>query len=330
VTGRTFVFRACIFRACIALAFLVAAMPSPAISQDYPSKPIKLILPYNPGGIIDFVGRTLAQRLGPVLGQPVVAENRPGAGGMTGTSAVARSAPDGYTLLLMDPAVVINPTLQRDVPYKLDELRPASIVSASPLMMVVSAKTGVNSVAEFLDYAAKRKGKLNYSSAGVGTTPHLAGELFNIRTKIDATHIPYRGSGPSIPDMIAGKIHFSFNTYVVAAPFISDNRLRVIGAAGPKRSAAAPSVPTMSEAGMPGFEVNLWVGVFAPAATPDSVMQRLNEALKKALADDDLRAAFAKVGVEPDGQALASSATMVKAEYARWAELIKSANIKPE
>jgi tripartite-type tricarboxylate transporter receptor subunit TctC len=319
-----------VFKTCITLALLITALPGVATAQDYPSKPIKLILPYNPGGIIDFVGRTLAQRLGVVLGQPVVAENRPGAGGMTGTSAVARSPADGYTLLLMDPAVVINPTLQRDVPYRLDELRPVSVVGASPLMMVVSAKTEVNSVAQFLDYAAKRKGKLNYSSAGVGTTPHLAGELFNMRTKIEATHIPYRGSGPSVPDMIAGKIHFSFNTFVVAAPFITDNRLRVIGAAGPKRIAAAPDVPTMAEAGMPGFEVNLWVAVFAPAATPEPIMQRLNDAVRKALADDELRIAFAKVGVEPDGQALADSAAMVKAEYARWAELIKSANIKPE
>jgi tripartite-type tricarboxylate transporter receptor subunit TctC len=322
--------RRLIVKACIALAWCVTAMAGAASAQDYPTKPVRLILPYNPGGIVDFVGRTLAQRLGPVLGQSVVAENRPGAGGMTGTSAVARAAPDGYTLLLMDPAIVINPTLQPDVPYRLDELRPVSIVGASPLMMVVSAKTEVNSVAEFLAYASKQKGKLNYSSAGVGTTPHLAGELFNLKTGIGATHIPYRGSGPAVPDMIAGKIQFSFNTYVVAAPFISDKRLRVIGAAGPKRVAAAPDVPTMAEAGMPGFEVNLWVGVFAPAATPDAIMQRLNQALKQALADDELRAAFAKVGVEPDGQSIASSATMVKAEYERWAELIKSANIKPE
>lgn len=316
--------------ACIALALMVAGVSSPASAQSYPTKPIRLILPYNPGGIIDFVGRTLAQRLGTVLGQPVVAENRPGAGGMTGTGAVARAAPDGYTLLLMDPAVVINPTLQRDVPYKLNELRPVSIVGSSPLVMVVSAKTEAKSVKEFLDYAAKRRGKLNYSSAGIGTTPHLAGELFNIKTGIDATHIPYRGSGPAVPDMMAGKIHFAFNTFVVAAPFISDDRLRVIGAAGPKRLSAVPNVPTMAEAGMPGFEVILWVGVFAPAGTPDPIVQRLNEALKESLTDADLRAAFAKVGVEPDGMTPDASATMVNAEFNRWAEVIKSANIKGE
>ncbi|MCC6889574.1 MAG: tripartite tricarboxylate transporter substrate binding protein [Hyphomicrobiales bacterium] len=313
-----------------ALLLPIATVTGTAHAQTYPSKPVRLLLPYNPGGIIDFVGRTVAQRLGPALGQTVVAENRPGAGGMTGTSAAARSAPDGYTLLLMDPAVVINPTLQRDVPYKLEELRPVSVVGASPLMMVVSGKTETTSVAEFLKYAAQRKGKLNYSSAGIGTTPHLAGELFNIRTQLDATHIPYRGSGPSVPDMMAGKIHFSFNTFVVAAPFLSDNRLRVIGAAGPKRIAAAPDVPTMSEAGMPGFEVNLWVAIFVPAATPDPIVQRLYEALKETLADSELRASFAKVGVEPDGQTPAASAAMVKAEYQRWGDLIRKANIKPE
>ena len=319
-----------LFSVLFATAAPLLAAACPALAQTYPTKPIRLVLPYNPGGIIDFVGRTVAQHLGPALGQTVVAENRPGAGGMTGTSSVARSAPDGYTLLLMDPAIVINPTLQSQVPYNLDELRPVSVVGSSPLMMVISAKTEVDTVEQFLQYAGKRKGQLNYSSAGVGTTPHLAGELFNMRTGIAATHIPYRGSGPSVPDMMAGKIHFSFNTYVVAAPFISDNRLRVIGTAGPKRIGAAPNVPTMAEAGMPGFEVNLWVGIFAPAATPAPIMQRLNEALKQILATDELRAAFAKVGVEPDGQDLAPSAAMVKAEHQRWGDLIRTANIKPE
>ncbi len=314
-----------------ALAVLVPlATIGPAAAQTFPDKPLKLILPYNPGGIIDFAGRQFAQRLGEVLGQPVVAENRPGAGGMTGTSAVARSAPDGYTLLLMDPAVVINPSLQKDVPYKLQELRPVSVVTSSPLVMVISPKIEADTVAEFGAFAAKNKGKLNYASAGIGTTPHLAGELYNLKTGIDAAHVPYRGSGPSVPDLMSGKVHYAFNTYVVVAPFIADKRLKVLGVAGPKRIAAAPDVPTMAEAGMPGVETNLWTAIFVPAGTPDAVVAKLNEALKKVVANDEVKAAFEKMGVAMEGLGTAESASFVKAEYEKWADLIKRANIKPE
>lgn len=307
------------------LAFGVSAQ-----AQVFPDKPLKLILPYNPGGIIDFAGRQIAQRLSEVLGQAVVAENRPGAGGMTGTSAVARSAPDGYTLLLMDPAIVINPSLQKDVPYTLDELSVVSVVSSSPLMMVVSPKIEAKTVMDFAAFAAKNKGKLNYASAGIGTTPHLAGELYNIKTGMDAAHVPYRGSGPSVPDLMAGKVHFAFNTYVVVAPFIADNRLRVLATAGPKRIAAAPDVPTMAEAGMPGVEVNLWTAVFAPAGVPADVMRKLNAALKQVADNADLKTAFDKVGVATEGLSLEDSASFVKAEYAKWADVIKRADIKPE
>jgi tripartite-type tricarboxylate transporter receptor subunit TctC len=311
-----------------ALAALFAV--GSASAQTFPDKPLKLVLPYNPGGIIDFAGRQIAQRLGEVLGQAVVAENRPGAGGMTGTSAVARSAADGYTLLLMDPAIVINPSLQKDVPYKLSELRPVSVVTSSPLVMVISPKIEADTVAEFGAFAAKNKGKLNYASAGIGTTPHLAGELYNLKTGIEAAHVPYRGSGPSVPDLMAGKVHYAMNTYVVVAPFIADKRLKVLGVAGPKRIAAAPDVPTMAEAGMPGVETNLWTAIFVPAGTPDAVVAKLNAALKQVVANNEVKAAFEKMGVAMEGLGTAESATFVKAEYEKWADLIKRANIKPE
>src|SRR5215471_3699106 len=179
---------------------LIAWAAASATAQTYPTKPIKLVLPYAPGGIIDYVGRTLAQKLTEVAGQPVVAENRPGAGGIVGTDAVARSAPDGYTLVLMDPAIVINPTLQSDVPYDLfKNLQTVSIVSTSPEVLVVSPKLPVNTFAELVAYGKANPGKLNFASAGIGTTPHLAGEMFKLRTGIDATHVPYKGSARPIP-----------------------------------------------------------------------------------------------------------------------------------
>src|SRR5262245_25429575 len=177
---------------------LLALAGNHAVAQSYPTKPVRLVLPYNPGGIIDYVGRTLAQHLGEPLGQPVVAENRPGAGGIAGTDAVARSAPDGYSIVLMDPAIVINPTLQPSVPYDLfQQLQTVSIVSSSPEVLVVSPHLPVKTFAELVAYGKANPGKLNFASAGIGTTPHLAGEMFKQRTGIDATHIPYRGIGAS-------------------------------------------------------------------------------------------------------------------------------------
>jgi tripartite-type tricarboxylate transporter receptor subunit TctC len=197
---------------------LLAAGTLAASAQNYPTKPIKLVLPYSPGGIIDYVGRTLAQHLGETIGQPVVAENRPGAGGIAGTDMVARAAPDGYTLVIMDPAIVINPTLQPTIPYDLfKQLVTVSIVSSSPEVMVVAPQLPVKSVQELIAYGKANPGKLNFASAGIGTTPHLAGELFKQHTGIEATHIPYRSIGQSYPDMMANKVQFAFTFLRVSA-----------------------------------------------------------------------------------------------------------------
>src|SRR5262245_23757437 len=200
-----------------------------AAAQSYPTKPVRLVLPYAPGGIIDYVGRTLATHMSGTLGQQVVAENRPGAGGIAGTDAVARSAPDGYTLVIMDPAIVINPTLQPSMPYDLfKQLATVSIVSSSPEVVVVAPQLPVKSIAELTAYGKANPGKLNFASAGVGTTPHLAGELYKQRTGIDATHVPYRSIGQSYPDMMANKVQFAFSSIAGALPFTTDNRVRAI------------------------------------------------------------------------------------------------------
>ena len=201
-------------------AAIATAVSASAQAQSFPTKPIKLVLPYSPGGIIDYVGRQLAQHLGDTIGQPVVAENRPGAGGIAGTDTVARSAPDGYTLVLMDPAIVINPTLQASVPYDLFKgLVTVAMVSTSPEVVVVAPQLPVKTFQEFVAYAKANPGKLNFGSAGIGTTPHLAGELFKQRAGVDATHIPYRSIGQSYPDMMANKIQFAFSSIAGALPF---------------------------------------------------------------------------------------------------------------
>ena len=300
-----------------------------AQAQTYPTKPVKLVLPYAPGGIIDYVGRTLAQKLTETIGQPVVAENRPGAGGIVGTDTVARSAPDGYTLVLMDPAIVINPTLQADVPYDLfKNLQTVSIVSSSPEVLVVSPKLPVNSFAELVAYGKANPGALNFASAGIGTTPHLAGEMFKLRTGIDATHIPYKGIGASYTDMMSGKVQMAFSSIAGALPFTSDNRVKALATTGTKRSSVYPDLPTVAEAGLPGFEVDLWLGIFAPASLPAPVLARLNGDLQAALQATDLKASLAKVGVEPRGTTPDEGAQFLRAEFDKWKQVITEGKIK--
>jgi tripartite-type tricarboxylate transporter receptor subunit TctC len=301
-----------------------------SFAQDYPSKPLKLVLPYSPGGIIDYVGRTVAQYLGDALGQPVVAENRPGAGGISGTDAVARSTPDGYTLVIMDPAIVINPTLQPSVPYDLfKQLTTVSIISSSPEVLVVSPQLPVKSVQELVAYGKANPGRLNFASAGIGTTPHLAGELFKQRTGIDATHIPYRSIGQSYPDLMANKVQFAFSSIAGALPFTKDDRVRAIATTGLKRSAVYPDQPTVDEAGLKGFEVDLGLGIFVPAGVPDAVVSKLNAALLAMLKKEEVKAALAKVGVEPRGTDVADGAAMLKSEFGKWKKVIEEGKISP-
>jgi tripartite-type tricarboxylate transporter receptor subunit TctC len=308
---------------------LILAAASAAQAQTYPSKPVRLVLPYAPGGIVDYVGRTLAQKLTENLGQPVVTDNRPGAGGILGTDSVARSAPDGYTLVLMDPAIVINPTLQADVPYDVfKSLQTVSIVSSSPEVLVVSPALPVATFPELVVYGKANPGKLNFASAGIGTTPHLAGEMFKLRTGIDATHVPYKGIGASFTDMMSGKVQMAFSSIAGALPFTVDNRVRALATTGAQRSSVYPDLPTVAEAGLPGFEVDLWLGVFAPSGLSAPVLARLNEALKQSLAATDLKAALAKVGVEPRGTSAEQGATFLRAEFDKWKQVITDGKIK--
>jgi tripartite-type tricarboxylate transporter receptor subunit TctC len=310
---------------------LALAASLPAYAQNFPDRPVHLIIPYGPGGITDFAGRVLAQKIGEALGQTVVAENKPGAGGIVGVDYVAHSAPDGYNMAVMDPAVVVNPILQKTMPYDIfKDIVPLSITSSSPEVLVVAPQLGIKTYAELVAYAKANPGKLNYASAGVGTTPHLAAELWKARTGIDAVHVPYKGIGASYTDMMSNKVQLSFSSIAGALPFTSDGRVIPLATTGAQRSAVYPDLPTVAEAGLPGYDVDLWLGLFGTAGTPPAVLEKLNTAIAKALQDNELKASFAKFGLTPRGMSLADSAAFTKSEYERWKKLIEQQHITLE
>jgi tripartite-type tricarboxylate transporter receptor subunit TctC len=307
---------------------LALAASLPAYAQNFPDRPVHLIIPYGPGGITDFAGRVLAQKIGETLGQTVVAENKPGAGGIVGVDYVAHSAPDGYNMAVMDPAVVINPILQKSMPYDIfKDIVPLSITSSSPEVLVVAPQLGIKTYAELVAYAKANPGKLNYASAGVGTTPHLAAELWKARTGIDAVHVPYKGIGASYTDMMSNKVQIAFSSIAGARPFTDDGRVIALATTGAQRSAVYPDLPTVAEAGLPGYDVDLWLGLYGTAGTPPAVLEKLNAAIAKALQDPDLKTGFAKFGLTPRGMSLADSAAFTKSEYEKWKKVIQEQHI---
>jgi tripartite-type tricarboxylate transporter receptor subunit TctC len=305
---------------------VIAAVPARA--QNFPDRPLHLIIPYGPGGIVDFTSRVLAQKIGDILGQPVVPENKPGAGGIVGVDYVAHSSPDGYNMALMDPAIVINPTLQKSMPYDIfKDLVTLSVVSSSPEVLVVAPQLGIKTYAELVAYGKANPGKLNYATAGVGTTPHLAAEMWKLRTGIDAVHVPYKGIGGSFTDMMSNKIQMSFSSIAGALPFTGDGRIVPLATTGTTRSPVYPDLPTVAEAGLPGYSVDLWLGLYGTAGTPPDVLVKINGAINKALQDSELKASFAKFGLTPRGTSLADSAAFTKDEYVKWKKVIDDGHI---
>jgi tripartite-type tricarboxylate transporter receptor subunit TctC len=310
----------------LALAAGVCGAPA-VLAETFPSRPIHLILPYAPGGVIEFAGRTLAQKLGQVLRQPVVVEDRPGAGSVVGVDYVARATPDGYTIVLVDPGLVTNPTLHKSLPYDIfKNLVAISIVATAPEVLVVGPQLGVKTHAALLAYGKANPGKLYYASAGIGSTPHLAAELWKAQAGIDATHVPYKGIGPAFIDVMSGKVQMAFSSLPAAIPFIGKGSLIPLATTGLKRSSMYPDLPTVSEL-LPGYVVDLWLGIYGTAGTPPDVPATLNTALDKALHDDQLKAAFAKFGIAPRGTTLQEGAAFTKEEYEKWRKVILDAHI---
>jgi tripartite-type tricarboxylate transporter receptor subunit TctC len=320
-------------RSCAAALFAAAvAMLSgfamPARADDFPSRPLHLIIPYGPGGIVDFAGRQLAQKMSDNLGQPVVADNRPGAGGIVGVDFVAHSDPDGYNVVLMDPAIVINPTLQKSMPYDIfKDLVTVSRVSSSPEVLVVAPQLNIKTYAELVAYGKANAGKLNYASAGVGTAPHLAAAMWAAGTGIEAVHVPYKGIGGSFTDMMSNKVQMAFSSIPGALPFTGDNRIVPLATTGLKRSPVYPNLPTVAESGLPGYDVDVWMTLYGKAGMPPAVLAKLNASVKKALQDPDLVAAFAKFGLTPVATSIADSAAFTKSEYEKWKKVIADDHI---
>jgi tripartite-type tricarboxylate transporter receptor subunit TctC len=310
----------------LALAALTCGAPA-ALAENFPSRPIHLILPYAPGGIIEFVGRTLSQKLGEVLHKPVVVEDRPGAGGIVGVDYVARAAPDGYNIVLVDPAIVTNPTLHKSLPYDIfKDLVAISIVATAPEVLVAAPQLGVKTHAALLAYGKANPGKLYYASAGIGSTPHLAAEMWKAQAGIDATHVPYKGIGPAFIDVMSGKVQMTFSSLPAAMPFMSKGSLIALATTGLKRAPMYPDLPTVAEL-LPGYVVDLWLGIYGTAGTPPDVLATLNGGLDKALRDDQLKVAFAKFGIAPRGTTLQEGAAFTREEYEKWRKVITDSHI---
>jgi len=309
----------------LALAF---AAVSSARAETFPSRPLHLIIPYGPGGIVDFAGRVLAQKLSDKFGQPVVPENRPGAGGIVGIDAVAHSDPDGYYMVLMDPAIVVNPTLQKSLPYDIfKDLVTISRVSSSPEVLVVSPQLGIKTYAELVAYGKANPGKLNFASAGVGTAPHLAAELWERGTGVQAVHVPYKGIGASYTDLMSNKVQMAFSSIPGALPFTVDGRVIALATTGSARSAVYPDLPTVAESGLPGYDVDVWLTLYGRAGMPPNVLAKLNSSVAQALQDSELKASFAKFGLTPVPTSLQDSAAFTKSEYVKWKKVIEDGHI---
>ena len=305
-------------------AFILVAFAGAALAQAYPSRPVRLIVGFAPGGGVDINARMLAPKLSEYLGQQVVVENVPGAGTNIANERVAKSAPDGHTLLINTAAVAINMSLYRNLPFDtLRDFAPVSVFSQSPNVLVVNAKLPAQNVKDLVALARSSPGKLNYSSAGVGTTQHLAAELFKLRTGTFIVHIPYKGSAPSLTALVAGEVDLSFANIPAIQGHVKGGRLRALAATAAKRDAQLPDVPTMKEAGVEGVEVVVWYGVLAPAATPRDIVQTLANGIVRATRDPEVRRRMLEQGAEPVGSTPEEFAKLLREEVARWAEVVK-------
>jgi tripartite-type tricarboxylate transporter receptor subunit TctC len=315
-------------RALLALCFLAATGSARA---DFPDKTIKLLVPFPAGGAVDIVGRVVAQKLADELGKAVVVENKAGAGGILATDALAKSAPDGHTLLLTTPNHTINAALQPTLPYDTEkDVAPVSIVAEVPEVLVSNPAAPFKTFPEFIDYAKKNPGKLNYASAGNGTLPHVTMDLLLRRTGIQVAHIPYRGAAPAMTDLLSGQVQLKLDTYATANPHVVAGKLRMLGIASRVRSKLMPETPTIAEMGLPGYEGILWIGLVAPAGTPQPVIDKLAAASARMARAPDVVKRYDSLGVDPVGGSTAEFAALIARELPQWRELVKAANIKAQ
>lgn len=307
----------------VSLSLSLFAVPA-AHAQKFPDHPLRLIVPYAPGGSVDIVGRLIAGKLSDVLGQQVVVENRGGGGATIGTGLVAKAAPDGYTLLLADIAFGANPALNKQLPYdSLKDFQPVALVALLPSILVVDPALQLTSARDFVAHAKANPGKLNYSSAGIGSMNYLAGEMFKANTGIDVVHVPYQSGGQAIAAILGGQTQFVITTIPPVLQHVRAGKVKALAVSGRKRHPSVPDVPTFAEAGFPEFDVSLWQGVLVPAGTPAEIVARLNADLNRVLAMPDVRDRLTELGAEPVGGTPGEFAAFINGEVTRWGKLIK-------
>jgi tripartite-type tricarboxylate transporter receptor subunit TctC len=310
---------------------LLCVMAQGAMAQAYPTKPIRLVIPYPPGGPTDFVGRAVAARLTELLGQQMVVDNRPGAGTVIASEMIARAAPDGYNLLFgTGGGTFLAPLILPKVPYDPQkDYAPVAMLVMSPQVLVVHPAVGANSVKELIAVAKAKPGQLNFSSVGTGTSPHLGGELFKSLAGVEIVHVPYKGTAPSMTDLIAGRVQLAFSSIPTVLAHVQGGRLKMLGTGGTKRSVALPDTPPIADT-LPGFELVTWYALFAPAGTPAAIVNRLNAETTKVLKDADIQKRFGDQGLEPTIMTPAELKRYAEADVSRWSRLIKAANIKAQ
>ena len=315
----------------LAVGFFLALMTSMLWAQSWPTKPVRMIIAFPPGGPTDLVTRVLAQKLSEQLGQQVIVDNKPGAGGNIAAELAARAAPDGYTIFYNTSAIVIGPALYGKVNYDtLKDFAPVLLTASVPMVLVVNPQLPARSVKEFVDLAKTRSGALNYSSSGTGTITHLASAMMSTQTGIQTQHIPYKGSAPGLVDLASGQTQFMIDTINTVLPYVRDNRLRGLAVTSAKRSPLLPDLPTLAEAGISGFEAAAWQGIVVPTGTPNEIVQKLNAEVNKALAHPDIRSRLAAQGADILGGTPAEYAAYLRSEMPRWAKAVKDSGAKAE
>jgi tripartite-type tricarboxylate transporter receptor subunit TctC len=316
---------------CVASVLLTFGLAGTALAQDakYPDRTVRIVVPYPPGGTTDVVGRIISDKLSGRLGQPFIVDNRPGAAGMIGSDMVAKSPPDGYTILMGSIANTTIPAVYSRVPYDLRrDLTPLCQVISIPNFMVVGESSPYKSVADVIGAAKANPGKLTFASSGTGASPHLSGELFKVMTGIDMLHIPYKGSGPAQIDLMGGRVSMMFDN--AALPQIKGGKLRALAVSSPKRSAAAPDVPTVAEAGVSGYAVTSWYGLWVPKGTPQPVIDLLDKNIAEIFQDDSIKEKILGLGGDNDVACGATFSAFIDSELTKWSDLVKKANIKVE
>ena len=318
------------FRLALGALFAVIVGAAPALAQSYPVRPIRLVVPFGAGGGTDNLARIIEPLVSKALGQPLVIENRPGGGSSIGMDQVAKAAPDGYTLVMTDTSIAVNPSL-KPLPYDtINDFAPVSLLATAPVILVAHPSVSAKTLPEFVALAKGKPGELNYASGGIGASTHLGGELLKFVAGIDVKHVPYKGTGPAMNDLIGGHVQVMFSGISSARPHMDAGTLRALAVTGDARNAATPDVPTFAEAGLPGVTASTYWGVLAPKGTPQEIVDRLNAEFAKAVRDPEVVKRIADLGYLPIGGGPSDYAANIKSEIAKWAPVVKGANIKAE